>query len=411
MAGKKMSEVKAEPQGAPDLKTTVRTLRNSLNKDDDDKVTWDLTKDDSPTFVKNWISTGSTILDIVISNRRGGGIPVGKITELQGEESSGKSLLCAHIIRDTQRRGGIAVYLDTENAANPDFMKRIGVDLEKLIYVQPGTIEKAFEIMEGVISTIRAKAPNQLLVILWDSVGNTPPQAEIEGDYDPNSRIGLGAKAMAKGLRKITDLIGKEQIALVCTQPLKFAMGGNGYGDPWITVYGKALPYHSSLRLRVQASTKLKDKNDVIYGLKTHARVIKSRLGTSYRTCKFEIHFDHGIDDEASWFEVLHEAGLIEKDAGWCYIDQLPSGRLWDKPGSKHHGKDRGTQFREAAFGELCRTDQKVREWALDTLEKLLIVKYDDKRPIREGGEEIPNDDEGPVLPPSLGSAATLLVD
>ncbi len=388
----KMSDVEAKPA---DVKSLVRTLRNSLNKDDDDKVTWDLTKDDSPTYIRDWVSTGSTILDIVISNKLGGGIPVGKITELQGEESSGKSLLCAHIIAETQKRGGIAVYLDTENATNPDFMRRIGVDLEKLIYIQPGTIEKAFEHIEGIITKIREKPGSPLLVILWDSVGNTPPQAEIEGDYDPNSRIGLGAKAMAKGLRKITDLIAREQIALVCTQPLKFAMGGNGYGDPWITVYGKALPYHSSLRLRVSSSTKLKDpKTDTVYGLKTHARVIKSRLGTSYRTCKFEIHFDHGIDDEASWFEVLHEAGLIEKDGGWCYIDQLPSGRIWDK--GVNAGKDRGIQFREAAFGELCRTDRKVREWALQTLEKLLTVKYEDKRPIREG-QEIPNDDEGPL--------------
>lgn len=397
---KKISEIEV-PKGPADIKSAVRTLRTSLNKDDDDKVTWDLTKDDSPTHVRDWISTGSTILDIVISNRRGGGIPIGKITELQGEESSGKSLLCAHIIASVQKRGGIAVYLDTENAANPDFMRRIGVDLEKLIYVQPGTIEKAFEIMEGTISTIRAKFPNQMLVILWDSVGNTPPQAEIEGDYDPNSRMGLGAKAMAKGLRKVTDMIGKEQIALICTQPLTYRMDAGMYGDPLGTKYGKALPYHSSLRLRVQASTKLKDpKTDTIYGLKTHARVIKSRLGTSYRTCKFEIHFDHGIDDEASWFEVLHEGGMIEKDNGYCYIESLPSGRIWDKPGSKHHGKDRGIQFREAGFGDLCREDARVREWALDVLEKLLVVKYEDKRPIREG-EEIPNEEEStPRKPP-----------
>lgn len=386
----KISEIETK---APDLKSTVRSLRTHLNKDDDDKVTWDLTKDDSPTHVKDWISTGSTILDFVISNRRGGGIPVGKITELQGEESSGKSLLCAHIIAETQKRGGIAVYLDTENACNPDFMRRIGVDLEKMIYIQPGTIEKAFEHIEATISLIRAKPNSPLLVILWDSVGNTPPQAEIEGDYDPNSRIGLGAKAMAKGLRKITDMIGKEQIAFVCTQPLKYAMGGNGYGDPWITVYGKALPYHSSLRLRVQSSTKLKDpKTETVYGLKTHARVIKSRLGTSYRTCKFEIHFDHGIDDEASWFEVLHEAGLIEKAGGWCYLSAIPSGKI--EQGGVNAGKDRGINFREAEFGDLCRTDKKVREWALDSLEKLLVVKYEDKRPVREG-EEIPNDDDG----------------
>lgn len=391
---KKISEVPADTKSA-DPKKMVREIRNSLNKDDDEKVTWDLTKDDSPTHVKDWISTGSTILDYVISNRRDGGVPCGKITELQGEESSGKSLLCAHIIANTQKKGGIAVYLDTENASNPDFMQRIGVDLEKLIYVQPGTIEKSFEIIEGIIKTLRAKAPTQPVTILWDSVGNTPPQAEIEGSFDPNARMGLGAKAMAIGLRKITDMIGREQITMIFTQPLTYRMDAGMYGDPLGTKYGKALPYHSSVRLRVSSSTKLKDKSGEIYGLVTNGRVMKSRLGTSHRTCKFEIHFDHGIDDEASWFLVLHEAGLIDKKDGWCYIPELPSGRIWDK--GVDAGKDRGVQFREAEFGNLCRDDLRVRKWALDTLEKLLVKKYEDKRPVREG-QEVPNDEAQDVI-------------
>jgi len=390
---KRMSEVPPEAPKYLDQRQAARTLRDALNKSngkDADMVAWDLTRDDSPTHVKEWIPTGSTLLDYAISNRRDGGVPAGKITEIQGEESSGKSLLCAHLIANVQRRGGIAVYMDTENAANPDFMRRIGVDLERMIYVQPRTIERAFEIGEGVIMTIRAKAPDQPLLIVWDSVGNTPPQAEIEGDYDPNSRMGLGAKAMAKGLRKVTDMVGKEQVTMVFTQPLTYRMDAGMYGDPLGTKYGKALPYHSSVRLRVTSSTKLKDKDGDVYGLVTNGRIIKSRLGTSHRTCKFEIHFDHGIDDEASWFLVLHEAGLIEKDNGWCYIDQVPSGRIWDK--GVHAGKDRGVQFREAEFGRVCREDQKVRKWALDTLELLLVKRYEDVRPVREG-EEVPNEE------------------
>lgn len=390
---KKMSDVEAEKPA--DVKGTVRTIRNALNKDDSEKLTWDLTKDDSPTFVKDFISTGSTLLDYAVSNRRNGGVPVGKITELQGEESSGKSLLCAHLIVSTQKKGGIAVYLDTENAANPDFMRRIGVDLEKLIYVQPGTIEKSFETIEAIIKTLRAKSATTPVTILWDSVGNTPPHAEVEGSYDANSRMGLGAKAMAIGLRKITEMVGREQITMVFTQPLTYRMDAGLYGDPLGTKYGKALPYHSSVRLRVSSSTKLKDKSGEIYGLVTNGRIIKSRLGTSHRTCKFEIHFDYGIDDEASWFLVLHEAGMITKDNGWCYLDALPSGRVWDKPG-KYEGLDRGVQFREAEFGNLARDDKRVREWALSTLEKLLVKTYEEKRPVREG-EEIPNDESEAV--------------
>lgn len=403
MAGKKDKDKETESDKPFDPKRMVTTLRNSLNKTGEDPIAWDLTKNDSPTHVKEWLSTGSTLLDYNISNLRGGGVPCGKITEIQGEESSGKSLICAHLIANMQKKGGIAVYLDTENAANPDFMRRIGVDLEKLIYVQPGTIEMAFEIIENVISTLRAKAPTQSVLIIWDSVGNTPPKAEIEGSFDPNARMGLGAKAMAIGLRKLTETIGRERITLVCTQPLTYRMDAGLYGDPLGTKYGKALPYHSSVRLRVSSSTKLKDASGEIYGIVTNGRMIKSRLGTSHRTCKFEIHFDFGIDDEASWFLVLHEAGMIVKDNGWCYIDQLPSGRIWDKPGV-HMGKDRGVQFREAEFGKLARDDKRVRTWALDTLEKLLIVKYEDSRPVRKG-EEVPATDEGPLVHEVIAAA------
>ncbi len=396
---KKMSDTEsASPDKDP--KGMVRNIRNALNKDDGETVSWDLTKDDSPTHVRSFISTGSTLLDYIISNRRDGGVPCGKLTEIQGEESSGKSLLCAHIIANTQKKGGIAVYLDTENASNPDFMRRIGVDLSSLIYVQPGTIEKAFETIEAIVKTFRAKNSKVPITILWDSVGNTPPQAEIEGDYDPNSRMGLGAKAMAKGLRKITDLIGKEQITLVFTNPLKYAMGGNGYGDPFITPYGKAVPYHSSARVRLTSSTKLKDKANVVYGIVTNGRIIKTRLGPGHRSLKFDIHFDHGIDDEASWYLVLHEAGMINKPGnGWCYISDIPSGKVEDK--GVDAGKDRGIQFRETAFGQLCRENPAVRAWALDTLEKLLVVKYEDKRPEREG-VEVPNEDEEGLIVSSI---------
>jgi len=396
-----MNEVAGEEKTV-DNKTIVKSIRNALNKSDDEKVTWDLSKDDSPTFVKEFISTGSTLLDYIIANRRGGGVPCGKITEIQGEEASGKSLVCAHIIANTQRKGGIAVYLDTENASNPDFMRRIGVDLDRLIYIQPGTVEKAFETIEDVIKVLRAKSSTVPVTILWDSVGNTPPQAEIEGDYDPNSRMGLGAKAMAKGLRKITEMLGREQITMVFTQPLKYAMGGSPYADPFTTPYGKALPYHSSVRVRLTSSTKLKDKGGNIYGLKTNGRIIKSRLGPGHRSIKFEIHFDHGIDDEGSWFDVLHEAGLIEKRNGWCYIDvhdhatlgSVPEGKITDGVSVRVYEKTgrKELQFRELGFGETLRGFPALRDWCLDRFDDLLVIKYDDKRPVREG-VEIPNDE------------------
>lgn len=366
-----------EPQGAPPKMSIIRGIRKTLNKDDDDKLSWDLTQDDSPTHVSEFISTGSTLLDYVISNRRDGGIPVGKLTEIQGEEASGKSLLCAHIIANTQKKGGIAVYMDTENATNPDFMQRIGVDLESLIYVQPGTIEKAFETIENVIKALRAKSADVPVTVMWDSIAATPPQAEIEGDYDPNSRIGLMAKALAKGLRKLTDLIGKEKITLVFTNQLKQKFNVM-YGDPWGTPGGKAIPYHASVRLRLASSTKLKDKDNNVFGIVTNGSTVKTRLGPPHRRCKFEIHFDHGIDDERSWFEPLHSAGLIEKRGGWCYLNV-------DGAELKFNGEDKWKRF--------VAENPNVKAWALDNLERLMVVKYDSNVLDRTGTEE-PNGDE-----------------
>ena len=176
----------------------VNDLRNELNKAAKENIAYDL-HGDNPTDVKTWISTGSTLLDYIISNRRDGGIPVGKLTTIAGESASGKSLIVTQILANTQKMGGVAVYIDTENAASPDFMEQLGLDTKNnFLYVQPGTIEEVFETIERLIGRLREKAPDKLVCIVWDSVAGTPVKAEVEGDYDPNSRIGLTAKALAK---------------------------------------------------------------------------------------------------------------------------------------------------------------------------------------------------------------------
>ncbi len=370
-----MARAKEEPAveaKIPTNKATIRSIRSALNKDDADKVTWDLSKDDSPTYVKEFIPTGSTLLDYVMTNRRGGGVPVGKMTAIEGEEQTGKSLLCAHIIANAQRMGGIAVYIDTENAANPDFMKRVGVDLESLVYIQPGTVEHALEHIEAVIRTLRAKSPNTLVCILWDSIGGTPTQAEIEGDYDPNSQMGLLAKTLSKGFKKLIDLVAKERIALVVTNHLKQKMG-YVMGDPFYAPGGKGVPYLSTVRLRLTSSTKLKDEKGDIYGVKTNGRVIKTRLGPNYRSTKFEIHFDQGVDDERSWLETLQERGGVENRGGWRYPVGLPEDQ----------------KFREKEWPSLAKDGGSLRTWALDALERLMVVKYE-KVEGRQG-VEVPN--------------------
>ena len=358
----------------------TKALIKEFNKDSDDKIAWCLgTDSDNPTEVKEYISTGSTLLDYIITNKKGGGIPVGKLTEICGEEASGKSLLCAHLIAECQRRGGIAIYIDTENAANPQFMEQIGVDINRLVYLQPGTVEEVGAAIEKSILMARTKAPDKLVLIIWDSVAGTPCQAEVEGSYDPNDRIGVTAKALAKMMRKLTQAWGKERIAMVFTNQLKVKIGVM-YGDPMQTPGGKAIPYHASVRVRLNRGQLDADvKTKQVYGVHTSAKVIKCRLAPPLRKCNFDITFATGIDDVGSWFTYLHEVGDIEKANGWCYYTSFPSGKLIPKKDGTSGDYDRGLQFREAEWTNVVNGNEAFKNHILARLDKHLVVRYGEK--------------------------------
>ena len=208
---------------------------------------------------------------------------------------------------------------------------------------------------------VRQKAKDKLVLIIWDSVAGTPSQDEIEGTYNPNERVGVAAKALAKMMRKLTKVLGTERIALVFTNQLKVKIG-TMYGDPYTTPGGKAIPYHASVRVRLTRGGNEKgegDAKDDVIGVNTSARVVKNRLGPPARKCKFFISFANGIEDIPSWFEALHEKGLIEKRAGWCYMD---------------FSKD--FKFREKEFEHLVKNDDGFREYILKKLSDSMIVKY-----------------------------------
>jgi recombination protein RecA len=380
--------MKEKPMTAPgisDISGFLTSLAKDFNKGE--KIAWNLEDDlDCPTDVKEFISTGSTLLDYAISNRRDGGVPCGKLTEISGEEGSGKSLMACHILANTQKKGGIAVLIDTENALNPSFAKQVGVDLGTLLYLQPGTIESVFEAIEKCIGASRAKDVKVPVTIVWDSVAGTPPQAEIEGDYDPNSRIGVAAKAIAKGLRKLTDTVGKERVTLVFTNQLKYKMNVMGHADPWMTPGGKAIPYHASVRIRLESKMKLKEmkaasdggESDIpkpdspIIGIHTRAKCVKTRLGPPHRSTEFDIMFDIGIADEPSWREALWLGGEITKASGYmCMkdVDVTENGVVVKKPEMK---------FRAAKWKELLQ-DAAFRATVLSRMERLFTVRFDGK--------------------------------
>lgn len=376
-------DVKQEPEEVEvsNVLQLSKTLIRELNKNGKEKVAWCLATDgDNPTDVKDFIPTGSTLLDYIMTNRRGGGIPVGKLTEIIGEEASGKSLLLTQILANTQKKGGLAVLFDEENALNPEFAERVGLDIQKLVYMQAGCVESVGENIEKIINLARSKDVKRIITIGWDSVAATPPKAELEGDYDPNSRVGLQAKAIAKMLRKLTSTIGREKVTLVFTNQMKVKIGVM-FGDPMGTPGGKAIPYHASIRVRLNRSTELKEEDDdkTVYAVHTRAKVIKGRLGPPLRKCEFDIHFAKGVDDASSILAYLHSVGEVEKAMGKMYLKFIPNGVItkWRSENKDNEG-DRGIQVSDESF-EVLWNDREMRGKILDVLDQHMIVRFDAK--------------------------------
>lgn len=206
-------------------------LIKSLNKSHGSRVAYNLAFDESPTHVKRWISTGSRQLDYIISNRRDGGLPEGRIVEIFGPPSIGKSHIAIQIARSTQKMGGIVVYIDTENATSVENLGLLGVDVKKrFVYVDTHCTEEVLSIAEETVLKAKAMDKDVPVTIIWDSVAATSPKAELTGDYDKDS-IGLQARAISKGMRKITGVIANQNVLLVALNQIRTKIGVL-YGDP-----------------------------------------------------------------------------------------------------------------------------------------------------------------------------------
>jgi recombination protein RecA len=302
-------------------------LADSLNKQTKDgKIAYFLDDDssDAPTNVKDWLSTGNAMLDVAISNRPYGGLPVGRITEITGLEQSGKSLLSAHLLAETQRKGGVAVLIDTETAVSREFLEAIGVDISKLLYVSVDTVEGIFEACETIIEQVRKGDKDRLVTIVVDSVAAASSKKEMEADYDKDGYATDKAIIISKAMRKITNMIGKQSIALVFTNQLRQKMNAM-FGDPWTTSGGKALAFHASVRLRLKNMGQLK-AGDRIVGIKVRCQVIKNRMGPPLRHADFDIFFDRGIDNYGGWISVMKDAKLVKQGGAWYTYTDIDSG-------------------------------------------------------------------------------------
>ena len=224
---------KSKQQQSDELAVELADVINKKFKTSGYKTAYFLdTATDAPNEVRGWVQSGSDMLDLAMSNRPAGGFPVGRIIEITGLEASGKSLLAAHALANTQRQGGLAVYIDTEMAVSREFLEAIGVDLSKMLYIPLETIEEVFETIESITEKVRKSNKDRLVTIIVDSVMGASTKGEKEKEYDKDGYATQKAIILSKGMRKLTNMIGREKICLMFTNQLRTRLGV-AFGDPY----------------------------------------------------------------------------------------------------------------------------------------------------------------------------------
>ena len=251
------------------------------------------------------IPTGAINLDAAIGV---GGIPRGRVTEIYGPESSGKTTLCLHVVANAQRAGGVAAYIDAEHALDTEYARKLGVDVENLLISQPDTGEQALEIADILV---RSGAVD---IVVIDSVAALVPKAEIEGDMG-DSHVGLQARLMSQALRKLTGAIARSKTSVVFINQLREKIGVM-FGNPETTTGGKALKFYASVRLDIRRIGPVKEKEDVI-GSHVRVKVVKNKVAPPFKQAEFDIMYAEGISHASLVLDIAAESGIIEKSGAW----------------------------------------------------------------------------------------------
>ncbi len=263
------------------------------------------------------IPTGCISLDLALGV---GGVPRGRIVEIYGPESSGKTTVALHVIAETQKKGGIAAFIDAEHALDPSYAAKLGVNLDDLYVSQPDTGEQALDITESLVKS------GAVDVIVIDSVAALTPKAEIEGEMG-DSHVGLQARLMSQALRKLTGITNKSKTCVVFINQLREKVGVM-FGNPETTPGGKALKFYASVRIDVRKADALKD-SDGLFGNRTKAKIVKNKLAPPFKTAEFDIIYGHGVSQEGCIVDLGVEYGILEKSGAWFSYngDKFAQGR------------------------------------------------------------------------------------
>ena len=359
---------KAKPKATKAGRVSMQDLMKLVNKKAGRNVAHDLTGD-NPTEVKEWIPTGSRWLDSIICKGQVSGIPVGKVTEIAGLESTGKSYMAAQVAANAQKQGKVVVYFDSESAIDPAFLERSGCNLERLMYIQASSVEFVLETIEELLG-----ATDEQILFIWDSLAFTPSVSDVEGDFNPQSSMAMKARILAKGMSKLVIPIADKQATLLVLNQLKtnIPQGPNArivaMTTPYITPGGKAMHYSYSLRIwltgRKAKSAFIEDEKGFRIGSEVKCRLEKSRFGTQGRSCAFRILWgteEIGIRDEESWFDAIKGSDCLTSAGAW-YTLSMPDGYT--------------KKFQPSKWTELITSDSEFKQQVVRLMDEEIVQKF-----------------------------------